>query len=84
VKEERSRRLIRLGEEMAARYAASFQGQTLNVLVEGQTQAEGIYQGLADNYLRVAFPADDHAIGAVRPVRIEGATGGALTGIIEK
>ena len=75
VKEERSRKLITLGHKMAAEFAASLEGQVLDVLVEGPAPGEnGIFAGLTDNYLRAFFPARNPAPGSLVPVKMARAT----------
>jgi threonylcarbamoyladenosine tRNA methylthiotransferase MtaB len=57
--QERSQRLIQLGEELAASFHRRFVGREVQVLFEGSRQAAGmtIWSGLTDNYLRVEAPS---------------------------
>ncbi len=81
VKKARSERLIALAEESAAAFRRSQVGQVLEVIVEGPAEAgpEGRWwEGLADNYLRVRFPAAEAAVGRLRRVRVTGCEGDLL------
>ena len=77
VKEERSRRLIALGEELAARYRASFIGRIVQVLFEKET-APGQYSGLSEHYLRITVRARDDLRGQLKKVLVVGEEDGAL------
>lgn len=80
VKEERSRLLIALGEELARSYALSYAGRVVEVLVEEPSREfPGCFEGLTGNYLRVVFPAPAGLRGELVAVRTEGLAGaGAL------
>lgn len=81
VKEQRSRKLIELGEELAARFAVSLLGQELDVLVEQRVGEEGsLYEGLTGNYVRVIFPAREELRGEVVRVKMSELAGTALKG----
>jgi threonylcarbamoyladenosine tRNA methylthiotransferase MtaB len=69
-KEDRSRRLIQLGEAMAERFHHSFIGENLEVLVEQMQKKQAI--GHTDNYVKVTFPEppDADLVGDVVSVRI--------------
>ncbi|MCG9967043.1 tRNA (N(6)-L-threonylcarbamoyladenosine(37)-C(2))-methylthiotransferase MtaB [Pelotomaculum terephthalicicum JT] len=83
VKEARSRKLIGLGGQMAAGFAASLLGQVLEVLVERQYQEEaGLYEGLTDNYVRALFPGSRELIGSIVKVKAEEVRGAAIKGRI--
>jgi len=71
-KEARSRRLIALGREMAGRFAATYLGQTVDVLAEQFSPADngGRLEGLTDNYLRVAFAGPPEVLGEQIRVQI--------------
>ncbi|MFY9494280.1 MAG: radical SAM protein, partial [Limnochordia bacterium] len=56
VKEERSKCLIKIGEEAAEAFHQSLVGQEVRVLVEQVEAGECV--GHTDNYVRVRFPAD--------------------------
>ncbi|MCK9526380.1 MAG: tRNA (N(6)-L-threonylcarbamoyladenosine(37)-C(2))-methylthiotransferase MtaB [Limnochordia bacterium] len=69
-KEDRSRRLIQLGEAMAERFHRSFIGKNVEVLVEQMQKGQAI--GHTDNYVKVTFPElpDEDLVGDVVFVRI--------------
>ncbi|WP_066636485.1 tRNA (N(6)-L-threonylcarbamoyladenosine(37)-C(2))-methylthiotransferase MtaB [Desulfolucanica intricata] len=72
IKDDRSHRLIELGEHMALNYSKKFIGQTMTVLVEqGFPEREGYYEGLTDNYLRVVFPGEENLRGSIITIKIE-------------
>ncbi|HBX22827.1 MAG TPA: tRNA (N(6)-L-threonylcarbamoyladenosine(37)-C(2))-methylthiotransferase MtaB [Desulfotomaculum sp.] len=64
-KETRSRRLIALGREMTNRFAATYLGQTVDVLAEQLISADkgGQLEGLTENYLRVTFAGSPEVLG---------------------
>lgn len=70
LKENRSKRLIELGNTLAQKFHSSFVGQEVKVLVEQQSKREGT--GHTDNYLRVTFPLDQELdlVGRIVAVRI--------------
>jgi len=81
--DQRSHRLIRLGEKMAARFASSLVGMDLPVLVERSLpDSYGLYEGLTDNYVRTVFPGDENLSGQVVRVKIEGLEENHLAGKI--
>jgi len=79
VKEERSRVLYALEQELFRRYADSLVGKTVEVLVE-RTGPHG--DGLTPHYLRVCadFPAE--TAGWIVPVRVFGVDGDCISGEI--
>ncbi len=56
IKEERSRRLIALGQELQRDYVLSWRGRRQEVLAEEEI-APGIWSGHSDNYLDITFAA---------------------------
>jgi len=57
VKKERVRRLMELADELSLQFHEGVIGKTVNVLVEGTSDAyPGYMQGLTDNYIRVHLP----------------------------
>ncbi|RJQ31225.1 MAG: tRNA (N(6)-L-threonylcarbamoyladenosine(37)-C(2))-methylthiotransferase MtaB [Peptococcaceae bacterium] len=84
VKEQRSRLMISLAEEMAVKFAAAMLGQVVTVLVEKPCGEEkGFYEGLTGNYVRVVFPARKDLRGEMVTVRLEKQKGTILEGIID-
>ncbi|MCL6634759.1 MAG: tRNA (N(6)-L-threonylcarbamoyladenosine(37)-C(2))-methylthiotransferase MtaB [Peptococcaceae bacterium] len=83
IKEERSRKLIQLGEILAARFASSHLGLELDVLVEQPFGDDGqLYEGLTDNYLKVAFPGHESLRGEMVRVKAGRLRGAVLEGRI--
>ena len=68
VKKERVHRMQALAREKTAAFEQSFLGETLRVLFE--TRADGVTDGLTDNYIRVCV-ADDLPSGTLAAVRLE-------------
>jgi len=83
IKDRRSRQLIALAEKLAAAFASSFVGQTVEVLVE-QRLGDGseLYEGLTGNYVRAAFPAGEELRGQIVRVRVDELKGTLLMGRI--
>jgi len=70
VKEERSKEMIALGRRLKEKFAQSFLGQKLDVLVEQQTK-DGLWEGHTPNYLKVCFEApQDDLRGKILPVKL--------------
>ena len=83
VKEDRSRKLIRIGKQLAGAYAARHIGQVVEVLVEQPWRnQDGWLEGLTGNYLRVAFPGDIALRNSLVQVCITGINGEYLDGRI--
>ncbi|OPX87065.1 tRNA (N(6)-L-threonylcarbamoyladenosine(37)-C(2))-methylthiotransferase MtaB [Pelotomaculum sp. PtaB.Bin117] len=81
VKEERSHRLIEIGEKLAARFAASMIGQDLEVLVERPSEeGKDLYEGFTDNYVRTVFPGNEGLCGKIVVIRADQARGSTLEG----
>ena len=68
VKKERVHRMQALAAEKTAAYERAFLGKTMRVLFE--TCADGVTDGLTDNYIRV-YAADDLPSGTLAAVRLE-------------
>jgi threonylcarbamoyladenosine tRNA methylthiotransferase MtaB len=77
----RSRRLHEVDRRLRAACAARFVGHTLEVLFE-ERKADGLWEGLTDNYLRVAVPAtaDAGLANRVRRVRADASDGARCLG----
>ncbi|RJP23532.1 MAG: tRNA (N(6)-L-threonylcarbamoyladenosine(37)-C(2))-methylthiotransferase MtaB [Candidatus Abyssobacteria bacterium SURF_5] len=71
VTSERARRLIRVGNDTAARYKRRFMGKTLPVLIEAYDRRGGFCRGLTPNYMRVRLEAGGDYINEILPVQIE-------------
>ncbi|CCO07881.1 tRNA (N(6)-L-threonylcarbamoyladenosine(37)-C(2))-methylthiotransferase MtaB [Desulforamulus hydrothermalis] len=83
VKEDRSKRLIALGQRLAHDFAVRQVGKNLAVLVEQPCEKlTGFYEGHSDNYLKVVFPADESLRGKIVTVHIEEAGDAWLKGRI--
>lgn len=68
LKKERVRRLTKIGEELAAGYLASYQGKTLNVLLEEELPpVDGlrVFRGYSENYLDLKVKAKENLLGQV-------------------
>ncbi|AEG59416.1 tRNA (N(6)-L-threonylcarbamoyladenosine(37)-C(2))-methylthiotransferase MtaB [Desulforamulus ruminis] len=82
-KEERSRRLIRLGQSLAAEFAAGQIDKDLEVLVEQPfEQDDRLLEGHTDTYLKVLFPGSPSLKGEMVKVHILGTDGAILKGTI--
>ena len=79
VKEERSRRAIRVAEELAHTYRQSLIGSVQQVLFEDMEK--GYFTGHAPNYVQVFVQGED-LHNQVRTVEITGLTEGGVTGKI--
>lgn len=79
VRTARSKRMRRLGRQLAAAYRKRFVGEVLPVLWE-QRDAEGRWQGLTDNYLAVTTASADELYNRIMPVRLVAVEGRHLRG----
>jgi threonylcarbamoyladenosine tRNA methylthiotransferase MtaB len=79
VKEDRSKRLIALGEELAADFRRKFLGQTVDVLFEEQGK-DGTLSGLTEHYVRVSAKGPGAMLGRIVPVLITTEAGDGLCG----
>ncbi|MDD3653939.1 MAG: tRNA (N(6)-L-threonylcarbamoyladenosine(37)-C(2))-methylthiotransferase MtaB [Desulfotomaculaceae bacterium] len=81
VKEERSHELIKMGHQLASKFATSFIGQDLEVLVERLLEGRGNnYEGFTGNYVRSVFPGDEGLCGKIVVFRAEKVRGATLEG----
>jgi threonylcarbamoyladenosine tRNA methylthiotransferase MtaB len=83
VKNQRSRLLTELGQELAANYHRSFLGQEVNVLFEevvGSQQAAG----LTEHYVRVTAAGSEQLLGSIAAVEITGLTEDGLFGVVRR
>lgn len=82
-KEDRSKRLIELGNRLAHEYARRQLGKELPVLVEQPSDKdEGMFEGHTDTYLKVLFPGKEDLRGQLVAVHIEDVQGSVLKGRI--
>lgn len=82
-KEQRSERLISLGDQLARNYAEQFIGRTVGVLIEQACQTgTGLYEGHTDTYLKVVFEGQEFLRGQLVSVHLTGFTGNYLSGRI--
>ncbi len=89
-KENRSRQMIELGEQLALNYQGKFLGRTLPVLLESRVnlddrpepeKSQPAWEGLTPNYLRVRLPCQGGASqGDVCPVKLEASFPGYVLG----
>lgn len=68
-KEKRSKRLMALGVELAARFRQDFIDKTIPVLFE-ETVKPGIIAGLTEHYVRVLVSGDENMLGQIASVNI--------------
>ena len=68
VKDERSHRLIKLGEELRNEFLKDRIGEVKEVLVERKT--ENLLEGLTDNYVKVFFEGEEDKIDTVCRVKL--------------
>ena len=64
IKEERSKKMIALAEEMKREFYDSFKGRVLEVLAEQKT-ADGTYHATASNYMEVFVESDEDITGKI-------------------
>lgn len=69
VKQERSHKLIAIGEELAANFLEAHKGKEMPVLFE-RAVAEGVYEGHTTNYLKVHAKSEKDLSNTIASVRI--------------
>lgn len=79
VKEERSRRMIEVGEGLAAAFRSRFVGETVAVLFE-EAAGSGLLAGLTEHYVRVTARAPRSMLGQMAPVTVLEERRGGLYG----
>ena len=82
-KKDRMGRLLALQDEIAREKASTFLGKTLRVLVDGVSQAEGIYSGRTAENRLVHMPSEKDITGEYVLVKITRADAYALHGEIQ-
>lgn len=80
VKKERVHRVEALEKEIAATYRRAFLGKTVRVLAE--EIREGRWEGLSDEYIRVAFTGEGIEKGGLYEVRVTALTEEGLEGLV--
>lgn len=82
IKQIRSDRLIRLGDELMEEFHKAFIGRTLELLLE--EEKGGFIEGYTTNYIRVKVKGHNDLQGKILPVRISGQEEDFLIGEIEE
>ena len=83
VKGERLERIIKLQEKISAEINTATVGDTVNVLVEGESRRDADkYHGKTDGFKTAVFPKTDSEIGDIVNVRIDNTTAHTLIGQI--
>ena len=83
VKGERLERIIKLQEQISAEINTATVGDTVNVLVEGESRRDADkFYGKTDGFKTTVFPKADSEIGNIVNVRIENTTAHTLIGQI--
>jgi threonylcarbamoyladenosine tRNA methylthiotransferase MtaB len=80
VKRERVDRLLALAGRLQARFLERFEGATVPVLWEKPASADGLWEGLTDNYVRVLARSERPLQNAVVLTRLLHRDNGALRG----
>jgi threonylcarbamoyladenosine tRNA methylthiotransferase MtaB len=79
IKDQRSGKMIALGEELSSIYQGKFLGRELSVLFE-KVLDEGMLEGLTSNYLRVRAYGPENLRGQIGKVLIKESCAGFLKG----
>lgn len=83
IKNDRSERLIKLGEDLESKFGSKFIGSTLSVLFEEESRDEtGLIEGYTTNYIKVKAPGAENLIGNICHVEIESIDNNILIGKI--
>ena len=80
VKQERSKKLIALADEMAKEFMEKYIGETVEVLFEKAT-SEGVYEGHTGNYVKVIAKSDKNVVNQIVNVAVEKIDGENLIGV---
>ena len=81
IREDRARRLIALGAQMAQSYRQSFVGETVEALCEEADEDTGLCRGYTREYIPCEFPGGEP--GALCRVRVAAITDEGVTGEID-
>jgi threonylcarbamoyladenosine tRNA methylthiotransferase MtaB len=79
-KEQRSVRMIELGNRMAEQFARQYVGQDISALLEHRRSANGKLTGHTANYIEVELDAPGRYAGEIVTFRASGVSGSKLTG----
>lgn len=71
IKNQRSEKLIALGEELMEKFSSNFIGANLSVLFEEESNKEGYIEGYTTNYIRVKVKDSPNIIGEIKEVKIK-------------
>ncbi|WP_352419849.1 tRNA (N(6)-L-threonylcarbamoyladenosine(37)-C(2))-methylthiotransferase MtaB [Proteiniborus sp.] len=83
IKHQRSKKLIKIGEENTTKFISRFIDSTLDVLFEEESKLNsGFIEGYTTNYIRVLSEGSTSLEGEILPVRLEKAKGENLIGKI--
>lgn len=83
IKHQRSKKLIKIGEENTIKFINRFIGSTLDVLFEEESkQGSEFIEGYTTNYIRVLSKSSTSLEGEILPVRLEISEGENLIGKI--
>lgn len=81
IKHQRSKELIKIGEENTQKFNNKFIGTTLNVLFEEQAKSDSEFiEGYTTNYIRVLSKGSNSLEGKILPVKLENIQGDNLIG----
>ena len=80
VKDDRLSRLFKAHDEVARKMAANYEGQILDLLVEGRDEKRGNLHGRSSQNKNVYFTGSDELIGQMIPVKITKANPAVMRG----
>lgn len=84
VKEQRSKKLITISEEMEIQFIEKNLGEVMQVLFEEESNTKGYYEGYTPNYLRVMVPTVETVVNQILSVRLIERKGTKIVGEIIK
>jgi tRNA A37 methylthiotransferase MiaB len=71
IRQERSKQIRQLGEELARQQQKGLIGQQLRVLVQDKAGVDGLHSGLCEQYFQVAFEGPKNLTGQMVSVLLE-------------
>jgi len=81
IKEERSNKLIKLGEQLEQEYMRSFLGRSMDVLFEEAcSHREGFYEGYTPNYMKVVAKSAEDIKGMIVTTKLLNVEGEVILG----